>query len=131
MWNTFSLGSLASKPGKRQEPGVVERCGGAECLVSEPMTVRLLRLPQSPLPFHLFISGYTLSLFPFANESCVSRFITSRIRNAEFLIRDIWKELQVNTLQGAWAKTSTNNISQLRRLREGCLYKVIPLSYRT
>ena len=77
--------------------------GRTECLISKYMTMKFFscKPPQSFMPFNLFVSGYTLSLFPFANESCVSRFITSRVRNAEFLISDIWKELQVNMLKGS------------------------------
>lgn len=78
-----------------------------------PDTVKFFssKLSQSSMPFSLFISGYTLSLFPSANENCVSRFTPSRIRNADFLVNDTWKKLQVNMLKGGLRKavlTSAN-----------------------
>lgn len=77
----------------QQQQNVMEE---TECLMSKYIIVKLLscKLCQSCVPFNLFISGYTLSLFPFANESCVPRSITSGIRNAGLLISDIWKELK-------------------------------------
>lgn len=85
---------LATKPGKWNEPAVEPCYGGTEYLISKYITMKFFscKLPQSSLAFNLFVSGYTLSLFPFANETYVSSFITSRIRNAEFLVSDIWKE---------------------------------------
>lgn len=78
------------------------------------------------MPFNLLISGYTLSLFPFAVESCVSRFVTSRIRKAEFLISDIWKELQINMLKGGPEQsTLITSITE----KKGRLPKAFPLFY--
>lgn len=63
----------------------------------------VINYPQPTTPFDLFTSGYTLNVFPCADENCVSRFISSSIRNAEFILSDIWKELQVNRARGVWA----------------------------
>lgn len=72
------------------------------------MKLSSYKLPQPTTPFDLFTSGYILNVFPCADENCVSRFISSSIRNAEFLLSDIWKELQVNRAGGVWASHPEN-----------------------
>lgn len=72
------------------------------------MKLSSYKLPQPTTPFDLFTSGYILNVFPCADENCVSRFISSSIRNAEFLLSDIWKELQVNRAGEVWASHPEN-----------------------
>lgn len=72
------------------------------------MKLSSYKLALSSTPFDLFTSGYALNVFPFADESCVSRFISSNIRNAEFLLSDIWMELQVNRARGVWENYPEN-----------------------
>lgn len=87
MWNIFCLGFSGNQPWQMETARSSAMLWGNR--MPDIGKFFSSKLSQSSVPFHLFISGYTSSLFPFANESCVSRFITSRIKNAGFLISDI------------------------------------------
>lgn len=86
------------------------------------MKLSSYKLRQPTMPFDLFTSGYTQNVFPCADENCVSRFISSSIRNVEFLLSDIWKELQVNRAKGVRASHPENQPAAKDRGRLSPVY---------